>query len=157
MDTQIDAIRERLVGTTIDLGSLLSTDYFNHFNEVIMLLGMLPDMPEMLEDVDAWEFATYCEHFDKSGLAFAPLAIEAYQLAPRRLRERLDKLAVQMSMLIVETRVRLRYMLEVERMDKFREISELHSLELQGMVDDGGAIIHGNASSSDQSAVDALF
>ena len=48
-----DAYRERVVGTTIDSFTLLSTDYFNSFNEVIMLLGMVPAMPAMLDDVRA--------------------------------------------------------------------------------------------------------
>ena len=33
----------------------LATDYLNHFNEVVMLLEMLPDMPDFAEDVLAWE------------------------------------------------------------------------------------------------------
>jgi hypothetical protein len=157
MDSRIDDIRSRVAGTTIDPSSLLSTDYFNHFNEAIMLLGMLPEMPDMLDDIDGWQFATYCEHFMNSGLGFAPLAIEAYDLAPPDLRKRLDKLAAQIGMLIVETRVRLRFVLEDGNMDKFRYICELHALELQGMVDDGGAIVHGYQSTADQSAVDAMF
>ena len=74
--------RERVQGTTIDSSTLLSTDYFNLFNEVIMLLGMLPDMPDMLDEVAAWQFKSYSQHFAESGLAFAPLAIEAYPHAP---------------------------------------------------------------------------
>ena len=101
MDSRLDDIRNRLAGTTIDPASLLSTDYFNHFNEPIMLLGMLPDMPEMLDDIDGWQFVTYCEHFTHSGLGFAQLAIEAYDAAPPDLRKRLDKLAAQIGMLIV--------------------------------------------------------
>jgi hypothetical protein len=157
MDNRIDHIRNRLAGTTIDPASLLSTDYFNHFNEPIMLLGMLPDMPEMLDDIDGWQFVTYCEHFTHSGLGFAQLAIEAYDAAPPDLRKRLDKLAAQIGMLIVETRVRLRFVLEDGNMDKFRDICELHALELQGMVDDGGAIVHGYTASADQEAIDAMF
>jgi len=154
---RIDLIRQQIIGTTIDPESLLSTDYFNHFNEPIMVLGMLPDMPEMLDEVDGWQFCTYCEHFNGSGLPFAGLAVEAYELAPSQIRQRFDKIAVQISMLIVETRVRLRFALEDGNLDKFREVAELHAMELQGMVDDGGAIVHGNAKSSDQCAIDDLF
>lgn len=157
MENRVDDIRQRIAGSTIDPRSLLSTDYFNHFNEAIMLLGMLPDMPEMLDDVDAWEFSSYCEHFRSSGLAIAPLAIEAYDFVPRSLRDRLEKIAVQMSMLIVETRVRLRFALEDGDMERFRSTAELHALQLQGMVDDGGSIVHGYEHSADQCAVDSLF
>src|SRR5471032_3079720 len=68
----------RIARTTIDDGTFLSTDYFNAFNEIIMLLGMMQDMPEMFDEVREWRFRTYEEHFRESGLALAPLAIEAY-------------------------------------------------------------------------------
>ena len=32
----------------------LATDYLNHFNEAIMLLEMIPDMPECAEEFLAW-------------------------------------------------------------------------------------------------------
>src|SRR5713226_3249565 len=32
----------------------LATDYLNHFNEAIMLLEMVPDMPECAEDFLTW-------------------------------------------------------------------------------------------------------
>ncbi len=48
-----EELLEKSTGQTSD-PSLLSTDYFNHFNEVIMMLNMLPDMPDLLDDVDKW-------------------------------------------------------------------------------------------------------
>ena len=42
---------ERLQGTNINTSKLLATDYLNHFNEVIMLIEMVPDMPDIIEDV----------------------------------------------------------------------------------------------------------
>lgn len=152
-----DDILERISGTNIDPRSLLCTDYFNHFNEVIMLLNMLPDMPEILDDVDKWDYKTYREHFQKSGLHWADLAIECYENAPSDLRDRLEKLAVQMSMLVVETRIRLRQALEAGEMDKFADMALLNSMQLQGMVDDGGAVIHGYNASMDQSSIDSMF
>src|SRR3546814_196200 len=41
----------RLVrGTNINATSLLATDYLNHFNEVVMVLELVPDMPERSEE-----------------------------------------------------------------------------------------------------------
>ena len=153
----LDEIRERLAGTNIDPRSFLSTDYFNHFNEVIMMLNMLPDMPELLDEIDKWSFITYREHFMASELGFAPLAIEVYDYAPIELRERFDKLTVQMSMLVVETRLRLRQVLEEGDKPKFSNMAILHSMELQGMIDDGGAIVHGYGQAADQSVIDKMF
>ena len=41
----------------------LATDYLNHFNEAIMLLEMVPDMPECAEDFLTWTPLSYAEHF----------------------------------------------------------------------------------------------
>lgn len=153
----MESYQERVAGTNIDARSLLSTDYFNHFNEVVMMLSMVGDMPEILEEVDKWDYKTYREHFMESGLGFAPLAIECYEAAPPELRERFEKIATQMSMLIVETRVKLRQTLELGEMDKFRDMAQLHSMELQGMIDDGAAVVHGYSAALDQSKIDAMF
>ena len=50
-DDPAESWAQRLQGTNINVNTLLATDYLNHFNEVIMLIEMLPDMPDMLEDV----------------------------------------------------------------------------------------------------------
>ena len=153
----LEEYQERVVGTNIDPRSLLCTDYFNHFNEVVMMFTMVGDMPEILDDIDAWDFKSYREHFMESGLGFAPLAIECYEVAPNDLRERFEKIATQMSMLIVETRVKLRQVWEAGDMDRFKDMANLHSMELQGMIDDGGAIVHGYKQAFDQESVDEMF
>src|ERR1700750_1009596 len=56
----------------------LATDYLNHFNEAIMLLEMVPDMPECVEDFLGWQPLSYCEHFTASNFKGRDLAIEAY-------------------------------------------------------------------------------
>ena len=40
-DGSLEALRSRVAQTTIDPTSFLSTDYFNSFNDVIMILGMI--------------------------------------------------------------------------------------------------------------------
>jgi len=153
----VEQLREQVAGTNIDSRSLLSTDYFNHFNEVVMMFSMVGDMPELLDDIDKWDYKTYREHFMESGLGFAPLAIECYEASATEVRERFEKIATQMSMLIVETRVRLRRCLEAEEMDKFKDMAALHSMELQGMIDDGAAVVHGYTVALDQSKIDDMF
>src|SRR3546814_9281729 len=45
----------RLVrGTNINATSLLATDYLNHFNEVVMVPELVPDMPEIIDEAAAW-------------------------------------------------------------------------------------------------------
>ena len=68
---------ERLQGTNINTSTLLATDYLNHFNEVIMLIEMVPDMTDIIEDVLAWQPRPYVQHFADSGFQDQDLAIEA--------------------------------------------------------------------------------
>src|ERR1700736_2569069 len=56
----------------------LATDYLNHFNEAVMLLEMVPDIPECAEDFLAWHPLSYREHFMASHFKARELAIEAY-------------------------------------------------------------------------------
>src|SRR5438270_113320 len=49
----------------------LATDYLNHFNEAVMLLEMIPDMPECAEDFLGWHPLTYREHFMASNFRAA--------------------------------------------------------------------------------------
>src|SRR5256885_12606449 len=64
----------------------LATDYLNHFNEAIMLLEMVPDMPECAEDFLTWTPLTYAEHFWASNFKARDLAIEAYECADPKVR-----------------------------------------------------------------------
>jgi hypothetical protein len=143
--------------TRFNLSLICELRYFNHFNEVIMLFGMLPDMPDMLDEIDAWSLKNYCEHFANSNLAFAPLAIELYPLVSETLRTSLEKLIDQMEMMIIETRAALRQAYEAGETAKVLELAALGSLQLQGMVEAGGAIVHGHDAMLDQEAINKLF
>ena len=58
-----DARAARLRAANINPRTGLATDYLNHFNEAIMLLEMIPDMPECFEDFLGWQPLSYAEHF----------------------------------------------------------------------------------------------
>jgi hypothetical protein len=81
-DERLAAMRGRLDGTNINSETLLATDYLNHFNEVVMLLEMLPDMPDCLEDLRQWQPKSYPDHFRDSVFSDRDLAVEAYDLVP---------------------------------------------------------------------------
>src|SRR3954466_7065685 len=79
---QIDEARaEQLRAANINPRTGLATDYLNHFNEAIMLLEMVPDMPECAEDFLTWTPLSYAEHFWASNFKARDLAIEAYELS----------------------------------------------------------------------------
>src|ERR1700681_292064 len=64
----------------------LATDYLNHFNEAIMLLEMIPDMPECAEDFLSWRPLSYAQHFTASNFRARDLAISAYNSADEHIR-----------------------------------------------------------------------
>src|ERR1700757_2245344 len=70
----------------------LATDYLNHFNEAIMLLEMIPDLPECAEDFLAWCPLSYCEHFMASNFKARDLAISAYESADPDIRAEFEQL-----------------------------------------------------------------
>jgi hypothetical protein len=114
-------------------------------------------MPDMLDDVSAWEFKTYAQHFQESGLALAPLAIEAYPHAPATLLVRFEQTIEKMRSTIEEAKLVLRDELESGDMDVFAGKAIGYSMELQRLVDTGSAIVHGQDRTLDQSAIDDLF
>jgi hypothetical protein len=78
----------------------LATDYLNHFNEAIMLLEMVPDMPECAEDFLTWSPLSYCEHFMASNFKARDLAIEAYEQADAKIRTEFDNIASTMTSIL---------------------------------------------------------
>jgi hypothetical protein len=67
-------------------------NYLKHFNEVIMLLEMIPDMPECTEDFLAWSPLSYAQHFTTSNFKTKELAISAYEAADPDIRAEFDQM-----------------------------------------------------------------
>src|SRR6478609_2369413 len=82
-----------LLAANINPKTGLATDYLNHFNEAIMLLEMIPDMPDCFEDFLGWQPLSYREHFTASNFKGRDLAIAAYEKAEPAVREEFDNLA----------------------------------------------------------------
>src|ERR1700722_16649316 len=78
----------------------LATDYLNHFNEAVMLLEMIPDMPECAEDFLGWRPMSYAEHFTASNLKARELAISAYESADPTIRTEFDNIPSAMTSIL---------------------------------------------------------
>nr|WP_181706069.1 hypothetical protein [Chthonobacter rhizosphaerae] len=76
---EADLSPQRLAEANIHPDTRLATDYLNHFNEVVMLIDMLPTMPDFAPEVVAWEPRSYVEHFRNSRFKARDLAIQAYE------------------------------------------------------------------------------
>jgi hypothetical protein len=90
----------RLRAANINPRTGLATDYLNHFNEAIMLLEMIPDMPECAEDFLNWHPLSYREHFMASNFKARDLAIEAYDSADAVIRAEFDNIASAMTSIL---------------------------------------------------------
>ena len=82
----------------------LATDYLNHFNEGIMLLEMIPAMPECAGDFLSWQPLTYAEHFVASNFRRRDLAISAYNAAPDGIRVPFDEVCDTMTSILLAIR-----------------------------------------------------
>src|SRR5260221_10374104 len=101
--TGVAAFGDRVRGTNISEPTLLATDYLNHFNEIIMLVEMVPDMPELLEEAQAWRPKSYVEHFRDSTCPFRELAIELYPHVPTAFRDPFELTIGQLDAVIERT------------------------------------------------------
>ena len=136
-----EAWAERLRAANINPRSGLATDYLNHFNEAIMLLEMIPDMPECAEDFLVWQPLSYCEHFTASNFKARDLAIEAYEAADAAVRAEFDKLTSAMTSILVAVSAAMR---EAQQ-DKTRAtLAEQATGWVKPLVALAGGIINGD-------------
>ena len=139
----------------------LATDYLNHFNEVVMLMEMLPDMPDCAEDVLDWEPVDYCSHFLQSGFKDKDLAVQAYAAAPHAVRAHLETLILQINAEVLEAQETLRRTVDEETCAR---IARLATDEIKPLIGAASGAIHGRIDGEDgftddsaQAGVDALF
>jgi hypothetical protein len=144
----------RAQGTNIDPVTLLATDYLNHFNEIVMLLELIPDMPDCLEDALAWQPKSYQQHFAESQFSDKLLAIEAFDHVPHRFRQPFDAVIRQMDSLVPRALHRIGALLSTEDDERLRQVCTECSRRLQKMIDVASAIIHGSAHPLDQTEID---
>jgi len=118
----------------------LATDYLNHFNEAIMLLEMIPDMPECAEDFLTWTPLSYAEHFWASNFKARDLAIEAYEQADPKIRAEFDHLATTMTSILTAVGTAMRE----ARQDKTRAtLAEQATGWVKPLVALAGGVING--------------
>jgi hypothetical protein len=90
----------KLIAANINPRTGLATDYLNHFNEAIMLLEMIPDMPECAADFLEWQPLSYREHFQASNFKARELAIAAYESADDAIRAEFDNITGAMTSIL---------------------------------------------------------
>jgi hypothetical protein len=67
----------RLIEANINPATGRATDYLNHFNEAIMMLELIPAMPECAADLMGWRAMSYCFSGDVPLTGVAQPAVDA--------------------------------------------------------------------------------
>tara|TARA_R110000787_G_scaffold35825_8_gene91764 strand:- start:2689 stop:3216 length:528 start_codon:yes stop_codon:yes gene_type:complete len=156
-DAALLALRARLVDTNINEKTLLATDYLNHFNEFVMLLELVGDMPDMLDEAREWQPKSYQDHFSDSAFSDRELAIEAYDMSPPEYRLRFDETVARINAEIDSIFARVVATVEADDTERLTVLVKDGSQTIRGLIDIAGAIINGFDDISSQSQVDQLL
>lgn len=148
--------RHLVKGTNINGTTLLATDYLNHFNEVIMLVDMIGDMPDFIEDIAAWTPKTYQDHFRDSVFSDKDLAVAAYDHVPPCYRQPFELLINQLNTLVLQVAKNL---VDAVAAQDEAEITSAALIvpELHLMVEKAGGVINGERKGTDQADIDAML
>lgn len=150
-------IRDQLPSANVNQNSFLATDYLNHFNEVYMLLEMIPDMPDMLDEILDWKPKSYIEHFRDSNLQAKHLIIEAYHLCPDSYRLRFDRLVARLDAFLLDTIEAAQIARAQEKIIELRYIVQMRMENIEALISAISAVINDTTNANDQQAIDDLL
>ena len=119
----------------------LATDYLNHFNEAVMLLEMIPDIPECAEDFLAWSPLTYPEHFTHTNFKARDLVIEADEQAEPSIRLKFDQLTKTMTEILLAVGSAMR---DAKQDATKAKLAEQAAAWVKPLVTQAGGIINGD-------------
>ncbi|MCL2672766.1 MAG: hypothetical protein FWF01_00045 [Alphaproteobacteria bacterium] len=148
-------LQQQIAGTNINPVTLLATDYLNHFNEVIMMMSLVPDSPELLVDCKRWRPKSYQQHFRDSTFKNKDLAIAAYNVIPERYRSSFEAAAAGMDEIIIRSLMALSKAMAANNAEAAKRIvDESHKalMQLEGILN---GIINGNEKSLAQAQSEA--
>lgn len=165
---EFEAYQEKAKGTNINEETLLATDYLNHFNEVVMMIDMLPDMPDCLDMVRDWQPKSYKDHFRESTIADKDLAVEAYDHVKPLYKSAFEDTVLKVDIAIFETIGVAEKALATDDMEYFNFTVGESAQTIHRLTERLSAIVHGTADLSgleeqeeqvvmDQNDIDALF
>lgn len=155
--THFKSFQGKVAGKNINSQTLLATDYLNHFNEVHMLLDMLPMMPDCLEDICQWAPKSYQEHFRDSVFTEKDLAIEAFAHSPDEYRLPFEQTVAQMDDLVLQTTCRVEKEIDQNNSEGLQKIIDAYSPRMIALIEKCGAIINGAKHMTHQDSIDDYF
>lgn len=146
-------------GPYVNPATGLSTDYLNHFAEVVMVLEMSSTSLECLADLRDWQPRTYTEHFATSRFSNREQVIAAYHAADPKIREAIDRAAETLN----DALIKIRDIVLRERAKSETTKAVQWSLTwLKPLISRAAAVINGTAPDvaqrqGSQAAVDVIF
>ena len=153
----LDHLRDRIKGTNIDERTLLATDYLNHFNEIVMLVELVPDMPELFSEAQQWQPKSYQDHFRDSTFTEKELAITAYDHVQPQYREPFEETIGRMNRLVGASLAEIEIAIADGGEDRLRDLASSASRRLQRLIDVASSIIHGSTATMEQTEIDRLL
>ncbi len=172
-NSMTEHLRAHTEGTNVNPATLLTTDYLNHFNEIIMLLELVPSAPSQFSaEISDWQHESYEEHFTHSGFRDKELAIVGYRNAPEDVRRSFDSSVADLEQEIVMLLQQVQTKIGDGDTEGLAKLCDEGIPRLQDLIQITAGIVNGaasgetkdtdNASAKEeqvdaQSAVDALF
>jgi hypothetical protein len=92
----IEALQSKMLVNPV---SGLANDYLNLFNELVMMLEQIPQMPELLDDLLAWKPVSYQEYFRASKLPGRHCALDAYDQLNPTFRRRFETFVAELDLI----------------------------------------------------------
>lgn len=133
-----------LVRANINPVSLLATDYLNHFNEAVMLIELIPDMPDMLDDAKRWTPKDYKQHFHDSNFAARDLVCEAYDRSPDRFRIPFDLAVRTINRRLLQAVADIAAMLPRGHTEQLDALVVSRCAKLKHLIAVAGSIVNGS-------------
>ncbi len=172
-NSMTEHLRAHTKGTNVNSETLLTTDYLNHFNEIIMLLELVPSAPSQFSaELAEWQHESYEEHFTHSGFRDKELAIVCYRNAPDEVRRAFDSSVADMEQEMVMLLQQVQEKIGSGDTEGLSKLCEQQVPRLQDLIQITAGIVNGAVTGGPeaveedgakeekadaQSAVDALF
>lgn len=146
----VEARAKALVNPT----SGLANDYLNIFNELVMLVEQLPDIPEFADDILAWRPRSYLEYFASSSLPGSRTAVDAYAGLDAKFRKEFEDTVAELDRIATGCVAALRRLLKkgdagrdalVAQCDRTSSAMREVMLRAANLVDHGSSQVEENA------------
>lgn len=153
----VDEMRARIASANINQESLLATDYLNHFNEVAMIMEMLPDMPDFVEDVKAWEPKSYKQHFQASTFSEKELAVAAYDCVPTPYLVAFECATKRAASLVKGSISELDAVIQTAERERIEVVTKDICAQIEDLMSTMRSIINGELETLQQGEIDAML